>query len=481
MDDPSSVLVESLLTSGRTLALQLNERLSVRVVHNAPLLVDWRGREDAMPGSLQQLLEELLPLSGARSVMDQIASTAAGADQSGIALGTFALRAPHGGGPDRHVTLSLHRDPDTAESPLLLVLRDVTALEGLHHALAQSRESLDAAMAVVRASPQAMRMFLSAGVASVGALRATMKLPARDQETVHTKLSRLQEAADQLGNEARTVGLATVTEACAAFAQRVAVLRERPHLTGDDLLPLAPLVDDIATAVGNASRIEEVRHVPQSRTRTAARSGTAPDARKEAADWARGAERSWSSFVRRRSGELGTLVKLQVQNALLVPPGLRRDVDDMLQHLLRNAVEHGIETPELRLAAQKPASGLITVKFEDKGRSGVTMTVRDDGQGFDVERIGQAAVRSGLVAEESLLEYDPGEVVGLIFKPTFSTEHLDGEAGRGRGMSFLRRAVTRIGGQITVATKPGSYTRFVIHLPAQADATSGRTAGPNPA
>ncbi len=56
-------------------------------------------------------------------------------------------------------------------------------------------------------------------------------------------------------------------------------------------------------------------------------------------------------------------------------------------------------------------------------------------------------------------------MVGLIFKPTFSTENLEGEAGRGRGMSFLRRAVTRLGGQITVAIKPGLYTRFVIQLP----------------
>ena len=185
--------------------------------------------------------------------------------------------------------------------------------------------------------------------------------------------------------------------------------------------------------------------------------------------------------MRQRGGELGTLVKLQVHNAPLVPAGLRREVDDMLQHLLRNAVDHGIETPEERLAASKPAAGVITVKFEDRGSRGVSMTVRDDGRGFDIERIGAAAVRSGLLSEESLLEYDPGEVVGLIFKPTFSTEHLDGEAGRGRGMSFLRRAVTRIGGQITVATKPGIYTQYVIQLPAHPEATTDRGANPDPA
>jgi two-component system chemotaxis sensor kinase CheA len=158
---------------------------------------------------------------------------------------------------------------------------------------------------------------------------------------------------------------------------------------------------------------------------------------------------------------------LQVHGAQLVPEPLRREVDDLLQHLLRNAVEHGVETPEERLAAGKPASGEMQVSFELRDGRELVMTVRDDGRGFDVQRIGRAAVLSGLLAEESLLEFEPGDVVGLIFKPDFSTEHLEGEAGRGRGMSFLRRTVARLGGDIAVATRPGSYTQFILRLPLQ--------------
>jgi two-component system chemotaxis sensor kinase CheA len=218
--------------------------------------------------------------------------------------------------------------------------------------------------------------------------------------------------------------------------------------------------------VGNSARIEEQRYTaPPKAPAATPRTRAQPEVRKDAEDWAHAAERRWNNFLRQRGEELGTLVKLLVQDAQVVPATLRRDVDDMLQHLLRNAVEHGIETPEQRLAADKPAGGQISVRFEDKGARGLHMTFRDDGRGFDVARIGRAAVMSGIVSEESLLEYDPGEVVGLIFKPSFSTENLEGEAGRGRGMNFLRRTVTRLFGQITVATKPGRYTRFEIHLP----------------
>jgi chemotaxis protein histidine kinase CheA len=229
------------------------------------------------------------------------------------------------------------------------------------------------------------------------------------------------------------------------------------------------LLDRVASGVGECLRIEEQRHIAPTRSPTEhAAAGGAAQRKKEARDWARGAARGWSNFLRRLGEELGTLVKLQVVDAQLVPPALRRDIDNMLQHLLRNAVEHGIETPEQRLAADKPVTGEITIRFRNLERQGMTMSVRDDGRGFDIERIGRAAVRSGVLSEESLLEYEPGEVVGLIFKPAFSTENLPGEAGRGRGMSYLRRAVARLGGQMTVATKPGVYTRFVIQLPADA-------------
>jgi len=479
MDAPASAsaLVEILLTTGRTLALQLNEKLAVRVVRNAPLLIEWRGHDAVMPASLRALLEELLPSSRVATIMQQIAAAAGSVDEAGLALGTCALRVAHGGGPDRFATLSLHRAALAEGLPLLLLMRDATAAQVLQQTLAQARESLAAALAALRASPRDMRLFLSAAMASVGALRATMKLPARDQQAAHAKIAQLRLAAGQLAADARAAGLTTVVDACGNFERQLAALQDRPLLSGDDLLPLAPLLDRIASGVGDSIRIEEQRYVAAPPARAAAPAGADPaDARHEAGTWARLAERRWNAFVRRRCEEMGTLVKLHVHDARLVPAAQRHDVDDMLQHLLRNALEHGIETPEQRLAADKPAAGEISVKFEDRGRAGLLMSVRDDGRGLDVERIGRAAVRSGLVSDESLLEYDPGEVVGLIFKPSFSTENLEGESGRGRGMNFLRRAVARLGGQITVATRPGRHTQFSIQLPAPVEAVSPVTA-----
>jgi signal transduction histidine kinase len=467
MDAAFSRFVEILLISGRTVALQLSARFAIRVVHNAPLLAEWRGTDEGLPASLRSLLDELLPLPQARALSQQIVAAADAVDEAGVQLGTTMMRASHGGGADRHVSLALHRCDDEG-LPLVLLLRDATQLENLQHSLQASRHAHAAAMAMLRASPRSVRSFLAAASTSVTELRATLRAPARDQPAVLDKLARLKEGATLLAAGARANGVEMIADAADQLGGLAVALRERPQLAGNDLLSLAPALDAVASSVGNCVRMEEQRFVPAaSAAAPADGAGAGRTTQPVATEWARAAFRRWASFLRHRGTELGKLARLQVHGAQLVPEPLRREVDDLLQHLLRNAVEHGVETPEERLAAGKPASGEMQVSFELRDGRELVMTVRDDGRGFDVQRIGRAAVLSGLLAEESLLEFEPGDVVGLIFKPDFSTEHLEGEAGRGRGMSFLRRTVARLGGDIAVATRPGSYTQFILRLPLQ--------------
>jgi signal transduction histidine kinase len=212
------------------------------------------------------------------------------------------------------------------------------------------------------------------------------------------------------------------------------------------------------------ARIEEQRHEP-----ALAAEQAAPRASRSAA-WHEVSERRWSEFLRRRGEEFGTLARLTMSGAQLVPAHHRRHVDDVLAHLLRNALDHGIETPEERLAAGKTAAGRVTISFAISDDRALRMTVHDDGRGFDVARIGRAAVQSGLLSEDSLMRREAAELVGLIFKPGFSTGGIDGDEAQGRGMSYLRRKATRLGGQISVATKVGRYTLFTIELPDSAQA-----------
>lgn len=474
----AAALLDMVLSAGQTVVLTLDRRLHVVATGNPALLEEWC--EDSHPPEaqmpLRDLLARLLPAAATRALQKEIAGAASDPELASRDFGILTLRTQRGAAPDRHVELSLH---GLSATQLLLILREVSALGEMQQSLTAAQASLDTAMAALRAPPEALRLFLGASMASIGAIRATLRTPARSREALQGKLERLRIDVARLETEAQAIELTPVLHACSALSGRLVELLRQDDISGDAMLPLAVLVDRIATAVGTAWRIEEQRHVPPA----AAEAGhTESQVTRRRADWVKLSERRWNGFLRRRGEELGTLVRFSMEGAQQVPASLRRSVDDMLQHLLRNAVEHGIETPEERLAIDKPVAGLVSVRFEDQGRAGVRMTVRDDGRGFDVERIGRAAVRCGLVTEESLLEHEAVDVVGLIFRPEFTTEGLDGEEGRGRGMSFLRKAVSRLGGQISVATKHGHYTQFIVQLPvgvavpAEADAAAPQAA-----
>lgn len=136
---------------------------------------------------------------------------------------------------------------------------------------------------------------------------------------------------------------------------------------------------------------------------------------------------------------------------------------DPLTHMLRNAVDHGVEAPEKRLAQNKPAQGVVRIAASHRaGR--VVIEVMDDGDGIDRERVRAIAIERGLIAASDLLSDE--EIDNLIFEPGFSTtEHASDLSGRGVGMDVVRRSVQALGGRIVVSSDRGEGTRFTLSLP----------------
>ena len=449
----------ALLAHAGTAALELDEGQRLRQVHGRAQLQQWIAPDAALPHDLDRdaLLALLFGPRQLAMLCEVLQEVASG---TRLDLGVLPSRNLRAGLPANQFAVTLLRLQDEGvPAGTLLLLRDVTQQHELLQELQLARAGQDAAMAALRAPPDGLRLFLGSAMASVSAIRATLRMPTRSQEALRDKLGRLRAEAHALLNEARALGLSPVEQSCEAIAELAASLQAREELSGDDLLPLAPRVDAIASAIGTASRIEEQRYEPPPAAVEPARR-----ARRGAA-WHEVSERRWSEFLRRHGDSIGTLARLQMSGAQHVAVFHRRHVDEILAHLLRNAMDHGIETPENRLAAGKSAAGRVTVGFARTANGALKMTVHDDGRGFDLSRIGRAAVQSGLLSEDSLIRRDAGDLVGLIFKPSFTTEGLDGDEGQGRGMAYLRRKITRLGGQISVATKAGRYTLFTIELP----------------
>ncbi|MFS3136021.1 chemotaxis protein CheA [Gluconacetobacter sacchari] len=136
---------------------------------------------------------------------------------------------------------------------------------------------------------------------------------------------------------------------------------------------------------------------------------------------------------------------------------------DPLTHMLRNAVDHGIESTKARIAAGKPAEGRIVLSAEH--RSGrILITIKDDGAGINRQRVFETAVKRGIVPADAALSDD--EINNLIFMPGFSTASTVSDlSGRGVGMDVVRQAIQSLGGRITISSTPGRGTTFGFSLP----------------
>ena len=140
------------------------------------------------------------------------------------------------------------------------------------------------------------------------------------------------------------------------------------------------------------------------------------------------------------------------------------EIGDSIVHLLRNAIDHGLETPEARTASGKPADGRLVLSAS-RDRSAVVIRVSDDGKGIDRERVLQRAKRDGLV-DESKTDLNEDELLRLLARPGFSTaEKVTNLSGRGVGVDAVYTRVRALGGAMDIRSVPGQGTTMVLRLP----------------
>ena len=169
-------------------------------------------------------------------------------------------------------------------------------------------------------------------------------------------------------------------------------------------------------------------------------------------------------LLRELSTSTGKRVRLEVngEGTELDKTVIER-LGEPLTHLIRNAVDHGIETEAERIAAGKPAEGVLSLSAEHRaGR--IMIRIADDGQGINRERVLAKAREKGIVALDATPSDD--EIDNLIFAPGFSTAaQVSNISGRGVGMDVVRQNVKELGGRITIESTPGQGTAFILALP----------------
>lgn len=169
-------------------------------------------------------------------------------------------------------------------------------------------------------------------------------------------------------------------------------------------------------------------------------------------------------IVREVSEATGKEVRFKTEgDATEVDKTVVERLADPLTHMIRNAVDHGLETPEARIAAGKPAEGVV--RLTAAHRSGrIVIEVSDDGAGINRAKVRESAIKKGLIPAE--VQLSDSEIDNLLFLPGFSTaSSISNISGRGVGMDVVKRSIQALGGRISITSRPGKGSTFSLSLP----------------
>ena len=171
-------------------------------------------------------------------------------------------------------------------------------------------------------------------------------------------------------------------------------------------------------------------------------------------------------LVRDLAHSRGKKVELDIQGGMTeLDKSIVDALGEPLLHLVRNAIDHGIETPEERSASGKAPKARLTISAFYEGNH-AHVVVEDDGRGIDVAQVAQRAVTQGILEASQLDSLAPEEILNTIYQPGFSTaDSVSDISGRGVGMDIVRESIEKLKGVIELETAPGRGTRFLIRLP----------------
>jgi two-component system chemotaxis sensor kinase CheA len=272
------------------------------------------------------------------------------------------------------------------------------------------------------------------GAPGPGALSGAPAAKAAAETTIRVDTARY----DQILNLAGEIGLTRNRLACV----RTSLLQGGPQGEGLKSLDLvvnlmAMLVGDLQNAVMKA-RLQPVGRVFQ----------------------------KYNRLARDVARQLGKEVELQIEGeATEVDKTILDALNDPLVHLVRNAVDHGVETPGERAAAGKPPKALVRLSARQEGDR-IVIEVADDGRGMRPEAIRAKALEKGLIGADAAATLDERASLALIFLPGFSTkEAISDLSGRGVGMDVVRTNILKLKGRVDIVSEPGRGSRVVIVLP----------------
>ena len=343
---------------------------------------------------------------------------------------------------------------------VLVNVEDVTDAVLLEQKMEQEREQNDVQLemlsTILQADRDSLNDFISNTNRHIQSINTVLKSQGEDNASLHGKVDAIYREVHSMKGESSALKLSGFTNMAENFEANLNRLKQTPRLSGENFLGLAVqleelirlnhTIEDLLAKIGSNAPIvlngNEAAPAPRSNNSRYAMfvADIAKRNHKEAAFTYSGLESTGSDTVD------GVIGEIAIQ-------------------LLRNAVVHGIETPDVRNKRGKLPVGHVHMSLQEQGDK-FLLTVEDDGNGIDYDAIAQKAVNLGKYTLDEVAKLDKRKLVSLLFSPGFSTTDKSTEdAGRGVGLDIIKDRVVSLKGTVNVTSRPQGYTRFSFTLP----------------
>jgi two-component system, chemotaxis family, sensor kinase CheA len=405
---------------------------------------------------------------------------------------------------NKYLEFNFHRvRREGAITHVLVAVSDVTARVALAAQLKGAQDSaqsqMDAFLSILHVDPNQLSSFLDDSDVAFKMINATLRDPARDSASFRRKIDGLFRQIHSIKGEASAIGLGSMEARAHALESDLAALRERTDLSGDDFLPLLTKFDDLVShsqsvrdmvtklasfrdsfgknppsAVagshgGGAAHVstgDTTSRTPKlTEDQVAANAAAEQTLQRSARE---GFVASAQQLADRIAGDHGKKVVVTCRGHDLVPEAYRRPVKDVLIQLIRNAVVHGIESPQERQDQGKSPEGHIRISFEmtESGRA-FRMQCEDDGRGLTPDKLRKTAVSKGIISQNDAAALSDQEAMMLVFRSGFSTANgVTRDAGRGVGMDVIAEIAARLQGRISLNSEIGKNMKLSLSFPA---------------
>jgi chemotaxis protein histidine kinase CheA len=346
---------------------------------------------------------------------------------------------------------------------LFAVVRDRTEQVELTAEIEKTRhenqQEMEMLREVLHVEPGTLLAFLESAKQDADAINEALRSAGKSgAENYRQRLDEIFRHSHTIKGDAELLALDFLAEAAEGLEGKIHAIRHKENLSGEDFLPLAVSCSDLLVSIERLEGVVDkwLKLSEAIRNSVGSPGGFTAD--------------SLGRMARRLAQRYGKAVELDAEGLELTRfnPRSQKALKDILVQLVRNSVYHGIEGPAERKKAGKPGTGSIRIRLEKDGAY-LRLRYRDDGAGMDGGKIKMKAVRAGMVSPEAAAAMNEREGILLIFHSGFSTaENPDRVAGKGVGLSLVKERVKSLGGRITLNSRLGSHSEFILNFPLRA-------------